>query len=455
MPATPKAEFGSVSRADRAVERFFEEPNGPPDSEAYTGSLSVPEEYTAGEGFSASATVKMKADYSAATESFALVLYPPEGLEDLGTKGIPLARKQLKMTPDVTQELNYTIEAGTLGKAPSADYRLSVMALEAHPGEVAYQEPFAISQPGEEKGDGSGDGSGKWAQAEKVRSLDYGWVLFTQKHKTEDRTRWFVAGKNSDGTVIYVAKGGEVQKGADNIAAFDTKEKALAAYRAWVERHENGETEEDEEPEEDDEPDEDDVDGDGPAWGAAQRVAELKYGWYLFRQDAKNQDKTRWMVAGKNNDGNLIYITTGGEVQTNDPFYFDTKDAAVQAFRAWVERASNGEADDDEFPDPSASPPSGSDVTKQTRRKDAAGSGGFLGSVADAAGDTAAFALDNPLIAVAGGTVIAYVAYTQVYGKEMSFDGFTDALEAWARDPLKHINMTIDELVEEVKEVFN
>lgn len=101
-------------------------------------------------------------------------------------------------------------------------------------------------------------------------------------------------------------------------------------------------------------------------WGEVSIVRELGQGWYLARQQHKTEDEQRFFVVGKRENGEQIYLRPGGQVQSS-PHAFDTAEKAVAAFRAWLQRARNGNTSQRETPSATGGRPSGQQIREQAR----------------------------------------------------------------------------------------
>jgi hypothetical protein len=152
--------------------------------------------------------------------------------------------------------------------------------------------------------------------------------------------------------------------------------------------------------------------GSGADWGEAQLVQELPGGWYLFAQERTDGSETRFMIVGKNQNDERIYIHPEGRVETEIHF-FPTAEAAAEAHAAWVSRVENGQATQGEVPDPSAGRPSPGGVTRDAEKSSASdrGTSGILDKMSR-------YARQNPYmtaaaLAVAMGAI--YWAYREGY----------------------------------------
>lgn len=111
-------------------------------------------------------------------------------------------------------------------------------------------------------------------------------------------------------------------------------------------------------------------DGAGEEEWEYTRLGQLGEGWYLIVRRRIDGSEEEFIVAGKREDETRIYLRPGGRV-VQSPFFFDSRNAAEQAFQAWLQRHRNGETDASETPSTSGSGPSAEGV-----RRDSAGRGG-------------------------------------------------------------------------------
>lgn len=112
-------------------------------------------------------------------------------------------------------------------------------------------------------------------------------------------------------------------------------------------------------------------------------LGELGAGWYLVRQTHSQEDRQRFIVAGKRDDGTRIYIYPGGQVRES-PHHFSSRQEAVSAFEAWAQRHQSGETTEDETPSSSGARPSSGGVSQDSREKTGGPGGqGLVGTAAD------------------------------------------------------------------------
>jgi hypothetical protein len=120
-------------------------------------------------------------------------------------------------------------------------------------------------------------------------------------------------------------------------------------------------------------------------WGEAQHVQELPYGWHLYAQEHGSKDKTRYIIAAKNSNGEVIYLDKDGSV-TNSPAYFTSAQEVQSALEAYAKRVENGNVPEENQPDPTQSRPSPGQVTQAANQQDG-GVGSLLSPVLGPAGE--------------------------------------------------------------------
>lgn len=77
----------------------------------------------------------------------------------------------------------------------------------------------------------------QWGEVSITKTLNYGWHMARQKHRSEDKFRYFVVGADGSGGTLYVSSSGTAQSSP---ATYKTLEAADKAYRRWVESFKAG-----------------------------------------------------------------------------------------------------------------------------------------------------------------------------------------------------------------------
>jgi hypothetical protein len=78
-----------------------------------------------------------------------------------------------------------------------------------------------------------------WGEVSITKTLNYGWNMARQDHRTEDKVRYFIVGRAEGGGVLYISASGTA---SSSPTTFKTVEKANSAYRSWVEAYQSGST---------------------------------------------------------------------------------------------------------------------------------------------------------------------------------------------------------------------
>lgn len=114
-------------------------------------------------------------------------------------------------------------------------------------------------------------------------------------------------------------------------------------------------------------------------WGEAQHVQELPYGWQLYAQEHQSRDEVRYIIAGKNENGEVIYLAKDGTV-VRSPEFYSTAEEVQAALEAYAQRMENGEVPPENQADPSQSRPSPGQVTQDANAQES-GATGFLSPI--------------------------------------------------------------------------
>ena len=151
-------------------------------------------------------------------------------------------------------------------------------------------------------------------------------------------------------------------------------------------------------------------DSEDASWGDPEIVQELPQGWYLMAQPRTDgPEQVRFMVVGKRDDGDEIYVHPDGTAKTEAHTY-PTAEEASAAFEEWAKRHQNGSTRASEQPSEDADRPSQNAVSRDAKE----GSGGAAGSLARAK----KAASENPKKAIAAVVITAiagYYAYKKGY----------------------------------------
>lgn len=109
-----------------------------------------------------------------------------------------------------------------------------------------------------------------------------------------------------------------------------------------------------------------------PTWTNTATKVSLGSGWYLFEQEHRTKDKSRFLGVGRSSNGSLLYLTAGGGVTTT-PTTHNDRQTVIDAHAGWSQDAQNGNV---RGPDPGADRPGESEV-----EQDASGASGGSGGM--------------------------------------------------------------------------
>lgn len=191
------------------------------------------------------------------------------------------------------------------------------------------------------------DDEERWGQLEQV-NVDWegGWTLQRQRREDTDERRYFITRWYSESDGEYLDASANVGSlTADtplgDIPNHPSQTDAEDAYEDWLDTAEEGEREGDEY--EDEDPRDDGEDGHWTEWEQVDNIE----GWYIFESTHTVEDRSQYIAAGANEQGDTIFLAPGGEVQ-EEPHEFDTMDEVAAAVDAFNEALESGEGDHDE-----------------------------------------------------------------------------------------------------------
>lgn len=233
-------------------------------------------------------------------------------------------------------------------------------------------------------GDDNGPGGdGEWHPAERVDTLDGGFILARQDHRTEDLTRWFVFRSNGD-TLEFIESGGNLTEADDDaewgdLPYFDTEQGARDAHAAWAEEN----------------PDDAENGDETSEWGEWRQARQIR-DWWIYAREHTTEDRVQFLVAGETRDGDRIYLGPNGEVR-DDQHVFESVEEIERALQAYYEAENSGDVP--EGRQPTGNAPPAEDVNEDTDDA-SSGGGGKLGQIVK----------DNKLLVGAVGVGAAYLA---------------------------------------------
>lgn len=243
--------YDSTTEADTAVSNYFDDSGGGGGGgdgdgnfdeygdSSLGGSLDVPTQIEQGGAFTASGTARNNTGQEISGQ---FVLAGAGG----GVGPIRLGAVQATVADGETVDLQFEVPRGALQLPPGKAEFGVVAFISSGSGTLATDtadivEKGAGEEDQQDQDGQQGDGESEWGPVEFVQELPFGWNLYAQQHKTEDRTRFLVASKNSDGETIYLTKAGGISQ---QKVYFNSEDEIVAALQKYRERYESGEFEE-------------------------------------------------------------------------------------------------------------------------------------------------------------------------------------------------------------------
>lgn len=259
----PQARFGNEGEARQAWQTFLRENSDgtpddtptptPQDHPNITGELTVPDEVAAGEEFSAAWYMEVDGEVSTEQGRIALAIAVP-GTDKVGQlaqdeflleSGANNAPQNLLGGSSSNLADNGTFEVRGGWSVEPGDYDVFAVVYEGgSPAGAVAKTTLTVTGPdggeGGQGGPGQGDSSDNWGEPQVVRELPEGWYLYGQPHLNRDEVRFMIAAKNkADGSRIYIQPDGRVRESPH---FYPSVEKAAQAFRAWIQRHNQGKT---------------------------------------------------------------------------------------------------------------------------------------------------------------------------------------------------------------------
>lgn len=235
--------YSTSGEADIAVANFFgggEETTETEDdgdltdtygaSAIFTGTLDVG---TLAQGGAADVTATVSNDgTSEQAGTFGLAVTDGQG----GAYRLDSVQASVGAGETITAE--FAIPRGALGNPPG-QYTMAVLAQTPAGSGVVVQKTVTVTGPNGEGGEGEdGQGDPDWGDVYFLQELDFGWNLYGQDHTSEERTRYIVSAKNSEGSVIYLNGSGGITA---SVFFFDTLEAVAQALARFAQRMDGGE----------------------------------------------------------------------------------------------------------------------------------------------------------------------------------------------------------------------
>lgn len=246
----------------------------------------------------------------------------------------------------------------------------------------AAHEKWAKNNSGNEE---NGEGETTWTEWSEYEKRDP-WFILRRKHRKEDREQFAVVGQNSDGETVYLQRDGSSDTAEHIYETIGDVEDALKAYNQRDETDEDDPTGED--------PEDDPGDNKG-GWSDWERV-EKAAGWHILVRSHED-DREQYLLAGKNGDGETVYLNPEGKPQS-EQHIFDNTEAMGTALERYQKRVEDGAVD----PSQRAT----GDKPDMGKVNQASSSGGLLSSAIGAV-------TGRPIVTVAVVAALYYYYYYQ------------------------------------------
>lgn len=131
-------------------------------------------------------------------------------------------------------------------------------------------------------------------------------------------------------------------------------------------------------------------------WDDATVLHSLDHGWYLVEQSNSDDTQYRYLVAGRSQNGAMLFIGANGHTRT-DAAAHPNEEEAMRAYDTWVGRAQDGNVS--AAPDPSQDRPGESALVDEAAGGSTGGGGGG-GGVLGGIGTAAAAGLGVSILAI-------------------------------------------------------
>lgn len=167
-----------------------------------------------------------------------------------------------------------------------------------------------------------------WGDLQQGDQLGSGWVLAYQEQVSGDRQRWFVI-RTVDGELQALNSQGREYTATESdtlsdLPHFVTETDAREAFGRW--RSQNQESEQPT-PEEEN-------------WTNWQKLRQ-EGPWWVFSRTNTVDNRSQFLVAGKNGDGSTVYLGTNGSIN-DSPHIFESVGALRNALQAYFQQVQDG-----------------------------------------------------------------------------------------------------------------
>jgi len=254
-------------------------------------------------------------------------------------------------------------------------------------------------------------GEGDWGKlVEGDHSFVGGWSLRYQPNLENDTRRWFVIRVTNDGPFQALNMSGVAQDysrdtGLEELPHTLDRAEAVAAYETWLE---NADPEDiDRGTEEGRTPGDDDGQSDGKDeanWTEWQKI-EQQSGWHIFRRQHKYESSEEFFAAGKNAQGENVFLAPGGEIVEEEHIYNYIEDVYA-AIEAYTENPSQKDPEDR----PTGAPPGQGNLPGGGGTTPPGSNLPVVGPAAQAVGG-----ITNLLLLVGAAAVLFYISESRGY----------------------------------------
>lgn len=261
-------------------------------------------------------------------------------------------------------------------------------------------------------------GEADWGElVEGEHSFVGGWALWYQPNREDESRRWFVFRTTNSGqfqalNMSGVAEDYPLETGLEELPHTLDRAEAVAAYETWLENADPEDidrgTEEGRNP-----GDGDGSGGDGQNGNDSKKEKnwtewkkmEQSSGWHIFRRQHKYESKEEFFAAGKNAQGENVFLAPGGEIVKKEHI-FDYIEDVYAAIEAYTENPSQKDPEDR----PTGAPPGQGNLPGDRGSKPPGSNLPVVGPAAQAVGG-----ITNLLLLVGAVAVLFYISEYQGY----------------------------------------
>lgn len=205
------------------------EPTETTESASLSGSLDAPDEVQRGSSFTAEGSVSNDGE-RAVSGRIVLAVETPDGQQPFAALS---EGRAFSLDAGESTTIEFEAVSGALGVEPGEHTLITYAAVDGSreaTGRVGSAGVTVVERGGE-----TDEEQSEWGEAYHIEELPYGWHLYGQDHKQEDRTRYIVTGQSNDDEVIFLDKDGTVSKEAVYYDSIEAVQRALEAFAQAVE----------------------------------------------------------------------------------------------------------------------------------------------------------------------------------------------------------------------------